>query len=94
MLSRLLLVTAGIITAVPAFAQHRDLNVRLPVDPAVTMGVFDNGLRYYIRANSRPENRAELRLVVNAGSVLEDDDQCQCHLFVRRPHAPVGAGEE
>jgi zinc protease len=32
-------------------------------------------MRYYVRANPRPEKRAELRLVVNAGSVLEDDDQ-------------------
>ena len=32
-------------------------------------------MRYYIRANKQPQNRAELRLVVNAGSVLEDDDQ-------------------
>ncbi len=47
----------------------------LPVDPLVTVGTLQNGLRYYIRANKRPENRAELRLVVNAGSVLEDDDQ-------------------
>ena len=34
-----------------------------------------NGLRYYVRSNSKPEKRAELRLVVNAGSILEDDDQ-------------------
>ena len=47
----------------------------LPVDPAVTMGELDNGLKYYIRQNSRPENRTELRLVVNAGSVLEDETQ-------------------
>ena len=32
-------------------------------------------MRYYIRENHKPEKRAELRLVVNAGSVLEDDDQ-------------------
>ncbi|MBA3467847.1 MAG: insulinase family protein, partial [Gemmatimonadaceae bacterium] len=32
-------------------------------------------MRFYIRENKRPENRAELRLVLNAGSVLEDDDQ-------------------
>ena len=38
-------------------------------------GALPNGLRYYVRANARPEKRAELRLVVNAGSVLEDDDQ-------------------
>ncbi|HMB71888.1 MAG TPA: insulinase family protein, partial [bacterium] len=37
--------------------------------------VLDNGLTFMIRENSRPENRAELRLVVKAGSVDEDDDQ-------------------
>jgi len=47
----------------------------LPVDPQVRLGRLDNGLTYYVRANSEPENRAELRLVVNAGSVLEDEDQ-------------------
>ena len=34
-----------------------------------------NGLRYYIRANKKPEKRAELRLVVKAGSILEEDDR-------------------
>jgi zinc protease len=47
----------------------------LPVDPKVRVGTLPNGLRYYIRQNKKPEKRAELRLVVNAGSVLEDDDQ-------------------
>ncbi len=32
-------------------------------------------MTYLIRPNHRPEGRAELRLVVNAGSILEDDDQ-------------------
>jgi zinc protease len=47
----------------------------LPIDPAVRIGTLSSGLTYYIRENRQPENRAELRLVVNAGSVLEDDDQ-------------------
>lgn len=47
----------------------------LSVDTLVTTGTLANGLRYYVRENGRPERRAELRLVVNAGSVLEDDDQ-------------------
>ena len=47
----------------------------IPLDPAVRVGRLPNGLRYYIRRNARPEQRVELRLVVNAGSVLEDDDQ-------------------
>ncbi len=52
-----------------------ELNDPIPVDPAVLMGEFENGLRYYVRANKKPEERAELRLVLRAGSVLEDDDQ-------------------
>ncbi len=51
------------------------LDQRLPVDPQVKQGTLDNGLRYLIRANPRPESRAELRLVVKAGSVLEEDGQ-------------------
>jgi zinc protease len=47
----------------------------MPLDSAVTIGRLPNGLRYYIRENHYPEHRAELRLVVNAGSVLEDPDQ-------------------
>lgn len=51
------------------------LTAALPVDPAVRIGTLPNGLRYYVRRNSKPEQRAELRLVVNAGSILEDNDQ-------------------
>ena len=47
----------------------------LRLDPKITKGKFANGLTYYIRTNKKPEKRAELRLVVRAGSVLEDDDQ-------------------
>jgi zinc protease len=47
----------------------------MPVDPQITMGQFKNGLRYYIRTTKKPEKRAELRLVVKAGSILEDEDQ-------------------
>lgn len=48
---------------------------RLPLDRAVKVGTLANGLRFYIRKNARPAKRAELRLVVNAGSILEDPDQ-------------------
>lgn len=47
----------------------------LPLDPKVKIGKLENGLTYYIRQNKRPEQRVELRLVVNAGSINEDDDQ-------------------
>src|SRR5918911_3904903 len=47
----------------------------LPSDAQLIVGTLPNGLTYYVRANPKPERRAELRLVVNAGSVLEDEDQ-------------------
>ena len=58
--------------AVPA---PRERAPDLPRDPALTVGTLPNGLRYYLRVNDTPSGRAELRLVVNAGSALEDDDQ-------------------
>jgi zinc protease len=51
------------------------LSQEMPVDPEVVAGTLPNGLRYYVRANGKPGHRAELRLVVKAGSVLEDDNQ-------------------
>jgi len=47
----------------------------LPIDKNVKIATLANGLKYYIRVNHRPDRRALLRLVVNAGSVLETDDQ-------------------
>jgi zinc protease len=62
--------------SLPAALTAQDPNAgRLPVDPQVTVGTLENGLRYYVRVNREPQKRAEFRLVVHAGSVLEDDDQ-------------------
>ena len=47
----------------------------LPLDPKVRTGVLPNGMKYYIKHNAKPEKRAELRLAVNAGSTMENDDQ-------------------
>ena len=58
------------------------LSATLPVDPKVRTGTLPNGIRYYIRQNRKPEKRAELRLVVNAGSILETDEQLGLAHFV------------
>ena len=47
----------------------------IPLDDAVRTATLDNGLTYYVRSNDAPGGRVQLRLVVDAGSVLEDDDQ-------------------
>src|SRR4029078_2554112 len=48
---------------------------KLPFDPAVRTGTLPNGLKYFIRKNSRPANRVLLRLAVKTGSLDEADDQ-------------------
>jgi len=56
-------------------AQITSLSEAIPPDPAILIGKLDNGLTYYIKKNSKPEQRIELRLVVNAGSICETDGQ-------------------
>lgn len=68
------LLIALLLTAGSLFAQIK-LTDPLPVDPSVRIGRLSNGLTYYIRKNVKPEKKMELRLVVNAGSVLENNDQ-------------------
>ncbi|MGB9990813.1 M16 family metallopeptidase [Massilia sp. SM-13] len=56
-------------------ARAAPLDETLPVAPYVKVGKLANGLTYYIQKNGRPEKKLELRLVVKAGSILEDEDQ-------------------
>ena len=63
--------TAGVYAQTP----NVDLNSKLPLDPDVRIGKLDNGLTYYIRKNSLPENQAQFWLVVNAGAIQEEPHQ-------------------
>ncbi|NOT50001.1 MAG: insulinase family protein [Chitinophagaceae bacterium] len=72
---KLWMFLVGLTVFAPAAWSQIDMMQPMPVDPKVKIGKLPNGLTYYIRHNSLPEKRVELRLVVNAGSVLEDDDQ-------------------
>ncbi len=47
----------------------------VPVDPAVTFGRLETGLRYAILPNETPKNAVSMRLYVGAGSLSERDDQ-------------------
>src|SRR5215471_7330912 len=70
----LIVATAVGLSAAPQAGQA-GLDQPIPIEPAITIGHLSNGVQYYVRANKKPEKRAELRLVVKAGSVLEEDDQ-------------------
>ena len=50
-------------------------STKIPTDPSVKTGVLENGLTYYIKNNGKPEDKLELRLAINSGSLLEDDNQ-------------------
>ena len=56
------------------FAQANVLDP-IPSDPSVKTGILANGLKYSIKKNGKPEKRCELRLALNAGSMLETDEQ-------------------
>ena len=73
-LYRVLLITIAFIISVQGIAQINP-DEKLPLDPKVKAGKLENGLTYYIRENKKPEQHVELRLVLNAGSINEDDDQ-------------------
>ena len=47
----------------------------LAFDPLVVRGTLSNGLSYYIRHNEEPRDRAQIALVVKAGSVHEEESQ-------------------
>ncbi|MBZ5857160.1 M16 family metallopeptidase [Flavihumibacter profundi] len=72
--AKIFLFFLGLVVATIGIAQT-PLNEVLTADPAVRIGKLGNGLTYYIRQNKKPEQKVELRLALNAGSIVEDDDQ-------------------
>jgi zinc protease len=56
-------------------AQIQDISKPIPADPDIKIGKLENGLTYYIKQNKKPEQRVELRLAINAGSICESDAQ-------------------
>lgn len=74
-LLRRLMLGAAILVGSCTITLGQDLSAPLPKDPKVITGKLPNGLTYYIRPNGKPEKKVELRLAVNTGSIMEDDDQ-------------------
>lgn len=76
-----LIIAVALLAYYPAFSQDfipgrvYDPDSPIPPDSGLVTGRLDNGLVYYIKYNKRPEQRMEMRLAVNVGSVCETDDQ-------------------
>jgi len=47
----------------------------LKADPKATFGTLENGLRYVILPNEEPPGRASIRIYMDVGSLMEEDDQ-------------------
>ena len=47
----------------------------VPADPAVRYGLLPNGMRYALLHNATPPGQASFRLRIDAGSLMERDDQ-------------------
>ncbi len=47
----------------------------IPADPAVRFGQLPNGMRYALMRNATPPGQASFRLRIDAGSLMERDDQ-------------------
>ncbi|SFU85768.1 M16 family metallopeptidase [Pseudoduganella namucuonensis] len=75
-IAKLRIISAAVLLSCSLMAQAAiNLADQIPVAPDVKVGKLPNGLTYYIKKNGRPEKKLELRLVVKAGSILEDEDQ-------------------
>ena len=69
-MKRIFFFIAAIFAATVAFGQSP-----LPNDPAVRVGELENGLKYYIRHNDQPAQRAEFWIATDAGAHQEEDHQ-------------------
>lgn len=72
----LFLLLASTLAVAPVLAQPAASDDEpLGISDSVRTGTLDNGMRFLIRENNEPENRLQLRLTLNAGSILETDEQ-------------------
>lgn len=63
------------VSALTGLAADLPLDKKVPMNARVAKGILANGLKYFVMENSYPKDRLELVLVVNAGALLEDDNQ-------------------
>ncbi|MEA3503736.1 MAG: pitrilysin family protein, partial [Bacteroidota bacterium] len=71
--SYLVAILAFCFTSINAQAQMQIPEV--PIDKDVVTGTLDNGMRYYIRKNNLPKERADFYIVHNVGAILETEEQ-------------------
>jgi zinc protease len=71
---KITLITISTLMVCESFSQVKLIDP-IPLNSNIKIGKLSNGLTYYIKKNAKPEKKIELRLVLNVGSILEDDNQ-------------------
>ncbi|MBL9130584.1 MAG: insulinase family protein [Verrucomicrobiaceae bacterium] len=66
---------ASILLTASAFAAWPQDTSDLKTDPKATFGTLENGLRYVVLPHEEPPGRASIRLYMDVGSLMEEDDQ-------------------
>lgn len=69
-LKNILLLGSALLLSACQLMSSSNESTQLRFNPAVSVGVLDNGFTYYIAENQRPESRVYIRFVVNAGSTI------------------------
>lgn len=77
----LLLLCISFLISCQTLVPKEDSN-RLPLSPEVTTGELKNGIRYYIHPNAKPEERAYITLLLNVGSLQEEEHERGAAHFV------------
>lgn len=75
MIKHILIVSFLAILSYGTASAKLDLTKQLPYSKDVIYDSLGNGLKYYIKKNSKPEKRAEIQLIVRAGSLQEKNSQ-------------------
>lgn len=69
------LTCAFVLLCLTASAQWPQDQSDIKPDPKATFGMLENGLRYVILPNPEPPGRASIRLYMDVGSLMEENDQ-------------------
>ncbi len=77
-----ILPATGVTESTAPIVETKQLFGQLSVNPDVRSGRLHNGLEYFVLHHPHPQDAVTLRLVVDAGSILETDSQAGLAHFV------------
>ena len=65
------IVVCGLLLSINVYASENEF----PLDSNITYGKLENGFTYYIRENQTPKDKVSIKLIIKAGSIMEEENQ-------------------